>query len=582
MFDGWGVQTGIVMNFLSAIVLIALLVFIHEFGHFIVAKMCGVRCSVLSIGYGNRVVGFVWRGTDYRISALPFGGYVRMAGADPFGDGHEDDGWLEDQNEAFMRKPVWKRLLIVAAGPAFNLMLPIVTITALLMAGEPQPDSVVGSVEWNSPAQEAGLKPGDRIVSIDDQSIGSWQQFVSKVGELSIGEHTVEVVRIEQDKEVVSKRSFELSEERGLGVDFLIPSAEVGIDDPESPAGKAGLITGDVVLSVNSKEVGHFFDLQRLLDVYREQSEDSVDILYVRNGEEQTAHLFFEEYKPKAPLRMVGVDSRYGLLPATIFVSSVKSAVIEPPSSGCQPAVMPTSSDRPMTPAEAQGIREGDRFVSVDGVEIHAWMDVLKGVKQSVDEDGAEAAARTITVRLMRDGVIQELDITPKVIQDTDAFGRYRYRPVLGASRSGDYEMGPNTRIYYQFDSALEKAVSQTWRISKFIVEQLGKLITGEAAVEKSLGGPVEMVRQASKAAEAGLFEWVRLMSMLSISLGIINLVPVPVLDGGQILFYLAEAVRGRPLSPRIREAAQQIGVLFLVLLMLTVLFFDINRLLGG
>ena len=566
------------MYILSAVLLIAILVFIHEFGHFIVAKMCGVHCSILSVGFGKRVWGFQHGGTDYRISSIPFGGYVRMSGADPFGDGDEDDHWLEDQNASFMRKPVWKRLLIVAAGPVFNLLLPIVTITALLMAGEPQPAAVVGSVEWGSAAQEAGVLPGDRILSVDDTKVESWQQFVSTVGELDAGKHSLEIVRQEGKEEIKSNREFELSDNEGLGVDFITPSAEIGVEDLRSPAGKAGLRTGDVVVSVDAKNVRHFFDLQQQLNVARDQSLTAVEIVYLRDGEQNTAQFSLEKYTPNSPLQMVGVDASFGFLPATIFVSSVKSPLSQPPAAGCQPATV----EAQMTPAEAQGIEIGDRFVSVDGLEVHSWLDVLKGVKQSVDEDGAAASARTINVTLMREGELQTLDITPKVIQDTDAFGRYRYRPVLGASRDGDYEMGPNTRIYYDFVAASEKALSQTWRISTFIVEQLGKLITGEAAVEKSLGGPVEMVRQASKAAEEGIFEWVRLMSMLSISLGIINLVPVPVLDGGQILFYLAEAVRGRPLSPRIREAAQQVGVLFLVLLMLTVLFFDINRLLGG
>ncbi len=567
------------MNFLSAILLIALLVFIHEFGHFFVAKLCGVRCSVLSIGYGNRVVGFVWRGTDYRISALPFGGYVRMAGADPFGDGDEDDMWLEDQNEAFMRKPVWKRLLIVAAGPAFNLMLPLVTITALLMAGEPQPDSVVGAVEWESPAQQAGVLPGDRITSVDDQAVGSWQTFVEAVNKLSPGDHQLTIERVEGGAKQQSLLQLSVDEGQGVGIDFLTPSAEVGVDDPASPAGKAGLQTGDIIYALDGVEIKSFFELQAKL-ARQEKSHEKVSISYRREGGEAQTDLVFEAYEAPSPFEMVGVNASYGLLPATVFVHSVKASpsYAEPSSGGCQPTIVEPEP----TPAEQQGIVAGDRFVSIDGLPIHSWMDVLKGVKRSMNGEGEEASARGVEVQLMRAGELVVLNVTPKVIQDTDSLGRYRYRPILGASRGGDYELGPNTRIYYSFNDALSKASAQTWKISLFIVEQLGKLITGEAAVEKSLGGPVEMVRQASKAAEAGLFEWVRLMSMLSISLGIINLVPVPVLDGGQILFYLAEAVRGRPLSPRVREGAQQLGVLFLVLLMLTVLVFDVNRLLGG
>ena len=153
------------MSFFSAFVLIAILVAIHEFGHFIVAKWCGVQCTVFSIGYGARLFGFEWNGTDYRLSALPFGGYVRMAGTDIFGTGEasEADEPL-DFEQSFMYKPVWQRILIVAAGPIFNLILPVVVFSALFMSGDPQPAPVVGLVDWGSPAQEAGILPGDRII----------------------------------------------------------------------------------------------------------------------------------------------------------------------------------------------------------------------------------------------------------------------------------------------------------------------------------------------------------------------------------------------------------------------------------
>jgi regulator of sigma E protease len=127
------------MSILSAVALITILVFIHEFGHFIVAKACGVHVTVFSFGFGKRLIGMEIGGTDYRVSMLPFGGYVKMAGADPFGMGEEDDDILDDPSRAFLRKPVWQRLLVVAAGPAFNLALPLVVFTILLMAGEPQP-----------------------------------------------------------------------------------------------------------------------------------------------------------------------------------------------------------------------------------------------------------------------------------------------------------------------------------------------------------------------------------------------------------------------------------------------------------
>jgi regulator of sigma E protease len=559
------------MNYLSAIVLIAILVFIHEFGHFIVAKACGVQCTVLSIGYGRRLFGFQIGCTDYRVSLLPFGGYVRMAGADPFGDGEEDDHWLADPDSAFMRKPVWKRLLIVAAGPAFNLALPIVAITALLMAGEPQPSAVAGMVFWDSPAHEAGIVPGDELLAVNGVETPSWQKMSKSLQGLESGAHQLRIRRDGEEK-LIDVHFTDASSK--LGIDFLRPSAEVGVDDPRSPAGRAGLRTWDVITEVDGEVVTDFLDLQKALS-----GKESAKVFYMRDGAPYEATLSIDgSWSAPPPMEVVGLDSRWGLLSATMFIKHL-GALPEKNAGflkGC------SSEEEEPYPALVKGLETGDRFLKLNDRDVHSWNDVIGGVASSMLGEGEEATAKEIAVIVVREGEIVTRSITPRVIQDTDTAGRYRYRPVLGAVRGGGYEEGPYSRVYYSFPSAFERASKETWMISMFIVEQIGKLITGEAAVEKSLGGPVEIVRQASYAAKRGLFEWIRLMAMLSISLGIVNLVPVPVLDGGQILFYLMEAIRGKPLSVRVREYAQQFGVLFLVLLMLVVMVFDINRLLGS
>jgi regulator of sigma E protease len=179
----------------------------------------------------------------------------------------------------------------------------------------------------------------------------------------------------------------------------------------------------------------------------------------------------------------------------------------------------------------------------------------------------------------VRAGAVVTLTMTPEVIEDTNQMGRYYFRPILGVMRNGGYAQGPMIRKYYGFFDAAHLSGVQTVMVMGLILEQIGKVFTGEAAVDKSVGGPVEMVRQAKKAAQAGLFSYARLLAGLSLSLGIVNLLPVPVLDGGQLLFFTIEGIRGRPVSAALRERAQQIGVLLLVMLMLTVLILDINRL---
>ena len=562
------------MNIIFALILVAVLVCIHEFGHFIVAKACGVHVRIFSIGFGRRLIGVNIGGTDVRLSLLPFGGYVSMAGADPFGDGDEDDDELDDPSQALMRKPVWQRLLVVSAGPAANLLLPFVIFTILLMAGEPQWQASVGDLQLGSPAAEAGLEPGDLIVGVDDEPIDTWEQFVLSRRTWSEGEHRLAVLRGEEELTI------EIAVDSGtpLGFDPLRPDAMVGVDDPASPAGQAGLQTGDRITSVQGEEIANWVDLELVLADQRDpmgqvrvwvEDADGLESEHVVRPDALWASL--------APLPNSPRASALGLTPATLVVGSVGETLDGGGSllSGCTRVGEPEPS-----PARAAGITKGDRWVTIDGDPIYSWGDVLEKVAASVDAESDEV--RAIEVVVAREGRLIRRVVTPRVVESTDAQGRYLRRPLLGVSRMGGHVEGPTTRIYFPFPEAFSRASRETIAIAGFIVEQIGKLITGEAAMDKSLGGPVEIVRQASMAAEEGLFTYARLMGMLSISLGIINLLPVPVLDGGQFLFYAIEGIRGRPLSVAIRERAQQAGVLFLVVLMLSVLVFDIHRLFQG
>ena len=168
------------------------------------------------------------------------------------------------------------------------------------------------------------------------------------------------------------------------------------------------------------------------------------------------------------------------------------------------------------------------------------------------------------------------------MIRDTNAGGEYRYRPILGTTRDGSYADGPTISVKHSFGVAAQKSVKETGLIIQFILKQLKKLVVGEAAVHKNIGGkPIEIVRQASDAAEKGVYAWVQLMSLISISLGVMNLLPIPVLDGGQLLFYLFELVRGKPLPIRWRADSTDSSS-FLIFFMLFVVVFDIERWISG
>ena len=560
------------MEILAAVAMVAVLVFIHEFGHFIVAKACRIHVPVFSLGFGRRLFGVKLGGTDYRVSMLPFGGYVKMAGAN-FGYMDEDDEDApDDPAKGFMRRPVWQRLAVVAAGPAFNLALPVVVFTALLMAGEPQPAAVVGSVDHDSPAERAGLLPGDRISAINDQPLTTWSEVVVHLQGEGDQRHSLSVERAGASLAL----TLDLPAGESLGVTHSRHDSMVGVDDPVSPAGRAGVQTGDTITTVDGQPVADWVAVQQALV----SAGTSVRLGLETEGGASEVTLQRDPAWQPAGTPTGQPEQVWGLLPATLFVGTVGDTVEKDPD-GLFNKLKP-APPAPPTPASLAGIRRGDRFLSVDGLPIVRWGDVLEAVSGSMEGEGEEARARAIQVAIIRQGQQLQLTLTPEVMRDTDALGRYYYRPILGVTRMGGFVDGPTTRVYYGFLPAVARAAEETTRLAGFIVEQLGKLVTGEAAMQKSLGGPVEIVRQASHAAEQGLFVYARLAGMLSISLGIVNLLPVPVLDGGQLLFFTVEAVRGRPLSHRLRERAQQVGVLFLVLLMLSVLVFDITRLFDG
>ena len=568
------------MSLLPAIVLVAILVFVHEFGHFIVAKMCGVHCTVLSIGYGKRLVGFEWRGTDYRLSMLPFGGYVLMSGADPFGTQEELDEDV-DPTTAFMQKPVWKRILIVLAGPAFNLILPICLFTMLLMNGEMQPAPVVGEVKWGTPAHNAGLVAGDEIEQINGVHTPSWDIIYKQLETLPEGKYGMVIERNGQRKSLRFRlRSEEVKDEESslasnFGIQYLRQAAEVGVDDPKSPAGSAGIQTGDIITHIGEVEIVDYPSLQTAL---RQQS-STLNVTYERDGVENTTTITGNSnWGPVGSLEFSGLNTSWGLLPATIFVDAV-SETVTIDESGFMSMI---GGNEEQSPAYLKGLRKGDRFSRIDGRVIHSWRDVITAIGEAKSGEGADAQARLIKLEIVRSGQLKTIEIIPKMIRDTTLTGEYRYRPILGTSRGGSYADGPTISVRHSFPVAFEKSVKETGMIIEFILKQLKKLIVGEAAVHKNIGGPVEIIRQASDAAERGWYAWVQLMSLISISLGVMNLLPFPVLDGGQLLFYLIEAVRGKPLPIRWRERIQQVGVLFLVFMMLFVLVFDIERWISG
>ncbi len=545
------------MNVLAGILLVGILILVHELGHFLVARLFGVGVRVFSIGFGAPIVRVRRGQTDYQVGFLPLGGYVLMEGSDPFDP--EGGGADPASPTSLTNKPVWQRLLVVAAGPAANLILPVLVFAGLYVAGQPQPLAVASSVESTSPAWAAGIRPGDRIVAVDGQPVRFWLDVVERLESHPTDRVTFEVERSGQ------RFRAELSLPDGgavtvadLGLDAYEPDSTIGIDDPASPAGRAGRRTGDRIVEVAGRPVRSFREVVGALDA----AEPPVEVVAERPGEGRVTVRIAPDPAWQPPGASLGdpVETGWGLAPMVLFIAQVAEG----------------------SAAAEGGLQPGDRILAIEGRPVASWGDVVRLVGERREGEGAEAKPLPVRLTLVREGRVLDLAITPRIERDVDALGRWRYRPILGILRGGDFVEGPMERRYYPPLEALALGLEETAAIARHTLSTVADLVTGAASPAHTLGGPVQIFRDASQAAERGLFDWARMMGMLSISLGIVNFLPVPVLDGGQFLFYLVEAIRGRPVSVVWRERAQQIGVLFLVALMLMVFVFDLNRALSG
>lgn len=549
---------GVARMGLAGLFMLCILVVVHETGHFLVAKLFRVGVPVYSIGMGPRLFGFRWRGTDYRVSALPIGGYVRMAGADPFGE--EDPDAVVDPDQDFMKKPVWQRLLIMVAGPAFNLMLPFVLFTAVMMAGEPQADPSIGTVLPGTPAEQAGLRPGDVVKAVNGEPVDVFIEINDVLEadpegpvEMVVARDGAErAVRLPLETVPLTPEGFVDFEK--LGIQSSRMSTRIGIADPTAPAYRAGLRTGDAIVAVDGRAVDTW---EQLRDALAAGDRHEVDVVHpTEAGELEEKKLVLEADPAWSPPAWETHPDRFGVLPIVLFVGSVS----------------------PDSRAAEAGVREDDRLLAVDGQPVRTWVDLIHLVAATAEEPKEGVEPRKLALSLVRDGQVHELSFAPAMVREVVG-GEPRYRPVMGIGRYPDaFIPGPQINKYYSFPEAAGRAVEETGMLFRQTVGVLGNLVTRELKVQESLGGPIEIFRMAGQAAERGIYFYLRMIGMISISLGVINLLPVPVLDGGQILFYAIEGIRGRPLSVALRERIQMVGVLALIALMLMVFVFDVNR----
>ena len=554
-----------IVNFFQSIpyfiILIGLLVFIHEAGHFFFAKLFKVKVHVFSLGFGPKLVGFQKGETLYKVSALPLGGYVKMLGEDPSEIISE-----ADRGRAFTDKPAWQRTLIIVGGPIMNIVFPLflhfgagLTMTDVMPAE-------VGFVLKDMPAWKAGLRPGDVIEAIDGKEVATFDDLVELVSpkpgrkiDVTIKRDgkTLEIVMVPKSTEV----PIVLDEKETVGRIGVAPeylSALIGVSDPDSAASKAGLESFDYVTEVNGNPIKRFVDLERavlkhageavLLKLRRFKPEGEPPFRPFENQfEENATTVMLQVPAGIASLADIGID------PSTDYVAHVTKGGV----------------------AEAIGLELGDKIVSVDGKEAglsHAFT----AFNQKPDD--------THMLAWMRNGKRFEASLKQKFVPAGEAgdLGIKRDTYDKGfwgwIGKTVPPDMIANPALV---SSAFHHAVNETWAGIRLIGIGFKLLFQGKVSM-RSIGGPIMIGQLAGQAGQMGAQSFFWIMALISLNLGLLNLLPIPVLDGGQLLLIAVESATRRPISQAIKEKVMLVGVAMILILMVFATWNDIARLVLG
>ena len=451
---------GVFHTILAFVIAISILVVVHEFGHYWVARRLGVKVLRFSVGFGKPLWSrrFGRDRTEWAVAAIPLGGYVKML------DEREGDVPKAELARAFNRQPVWKRVAIVVAGPLFNFLFAIVIYSVVFSAGVDGLRPLVGKIAPGSLAQQAGFKPGDEILSIDGRPVRSWDERRLYMYDRAIERATVNF-RVRDAAGAI--------EERRLDLSSLTPT-EVG----------SGLLEHEIGLSPALPEAEPVFD----------------------------------------------VIDQHG------------------------------------TAAQA-GLRVGDRVLAINDEPVKTWADVATIVSGHPGD--------TLRFRIERAG--KQLNF-PVAVKAVESDGK-RYGLIGVGARYPAIPASMRVTVHYTPFEAVAKSIETIWRMSTLTLKMLGKMVLLEVST-KTISGPLTIAQYAGASAQIGLTTFAMFLAAVSISLGVLNLLPVPVLDGGHLLFYLIEGVKGSPLSERAMQWGQQIGVGLLVALMALAMYNDVMRLL--
>lgn len=517
------------------------LIFFHELGHFLVAKWFKVKVEQFSIGFGPAIVRRQFGETEYRIAWLPLGGYCKMLGELP---GEELP--TEDLHRTLESQSVPRRIAIYLAGPAMNLLLPVVLLTGIYMAGMPVETTRIGEVAAGSLAEAAGLRGGDRITSIDGVEVTRWREFAEAVE--AAGQRPVRLGVDRGDGAI----EVELGPARpgGLGLQHSARAAVLGIRSLDGPAGRAGFRSGDRVVRLNGAEIADWSGLEAALSA-------------------ASGSLEFEAERPA---------SAGSMTPTAAPVPGERLRVTVPAAGGVWSlaALGIVSGDLEVRtvvadgPAARAGILPGDLLIEAGGAPMESFLGFAEVVRSSDGEP--------IKLLLAREGKEIKREVTPER-RGVPELGEVFVIGVTGGAPRVAGEMTEHA-VRNPFE-ALVLGAGLTWEILVRTVDAFGQLATRRVGLE-NLAGPIGIAVVAAESFGVGWFQFLWICAVISVNLALINLLPIPVLDGGQIVLALSELVKGSPVTMRTREIAQQVGVSVILLLMGFAFWNDLSRYWAG
>jgi regulator of sigma E protease len=541
------------MDLLYFVILISALIFVHELGHYAWAKIFGVKVITFSLGFGPKILRLRGKETEYCVGLIPLGGFVKM-----LEETKADPVLPEDRKRTFESQALWKRVVIVFAGPIMNLIFPVVLYFSVFVGERNFLPPTIGIV-LPGHAADGKLLAGDRVLSVDGEEIGTYAELARIVRKSPGRELMLKVFRQASyvevpvtPEEVVERRELEMVERVGkLGIYPSLPRAVIGVPRPDSAAYRAGLRTFDVVILVGGKTIKRFVDLESAL---RDNRGENMPITYLR---------------PRAVDGALG-----GLVDGAVYDPGVANLTPDPAAgdlfsrtgielADLYAAVVPDAALR------QAGLMPGDKVTDLDDTPLPAWSVFRERLLSAPDQPH--------TLGWLRDGRRMSGTIQMRREQWTDDYGQHFDRYVMRTTHWIPSAAEPFVENPHAVRYALRNAFEETADVMRFILVGIVRVVEGRVSLS-SLSGPITIYDVAGEAGARGTDYFVWAMALISINLGLLNLLPIPVLDGGHLLFFAIEGILRRPLPLRVREVASLVGMSFLFLLMGIAFKNDVDR----